>query len=257
MPNKLYVIAGFVEDYNKNRVGNITLQFRNTNSGESVTAISSSDPASLGEFSKNMADLTSDWTVNDIVEVSLQTSINNSVNNDWQGTSFEVTLTAGGSSIDNYIYVGKQLNAAFSAESKTNMQEIAAKYYRNFLRGVKSGNAETLTTSLAEATDTEQEQYLRLFPGQTAYITGVYVGTNGEADTIGVQLRKKAASNGLGIAKDIGMEITSGSGNGMTYFPVKLRVDYAAGVSQSIVMAIRGSGTTDDAVCFMEGYVIG
>lgn len=138
-------------------------------------------------------------------------------------------------------------------ENKSFMEGMSA-YGRSFFKFTEDY---TLTTGWVERKN--EGEYLDIPEGYAVYITDVYVAVNGNTDSVYLQLRKNSKEAGAGVSADIFPQFIRvlGAGPGLyNHFDLPLPIRYDADEARSIIMAIKGSGTTNSATCGFRGYIL-
>ena len=128
-------------------------------------------------------------------------------------------------------------------------------YKRAFFKYV---NDYALTASFVERT-TATNEYLNIPEGYSVYITQVFIMSNGNTDDVVMELRKNSLEDGAGTS--VRLNIPQFIRASVLSVPPEinlipaLKVSYNSSNARSLVMAIKGSGTADQATVGFRGYI--
>ena len=258
MPATSFPITGTIKDLMGNPISNLTITAINqTQNSESLQSVTNSS----GEYDFNAADFNTEYVNNDEISIRTpQTGI-------WETSASSVIIdTADDGAVVNFTLLGNHgplIDGPKAIDMKT-FYEGMAQARRDFWFGTNDSDAIDLTTTdsvltglSTTANNSINARYLTLNAGEVAYITDVFVSVDAGTDRAFIKIGKNSESDGTGSTIYITKEMC-GMGNGPMHYKLNIpvRIEYNATHAKSVVIVYRGSGTTDDLIASLRGYIM-
>lgn len=245
-PNEPFVIAGKTLDAFGNGVGNVTISLSVKEiPNESLSTTSSSN----GEYTLNLADLTTQWVAGQEVNLSVS---------GYEPNGRTYTIVDGDTALNiNQDFVMKQPLLLSRIEDKT-AGDFFFKMSQSGRAFMKGPEEYTLTASFVN--QTADGEFLEIPQDSTVYITGLIVGISGTTDNVVVNIQKASREDPT-IAdtafEKVGRNIDVSPRAGPNVdFKLPIKIKYNSTSARSVVLGLKG-GTADVSTVIFTGFVLG